>query len=81
MPCQKKTAPFRADLNFRSKNMGWLTGVEPANDGITIRCLNHLTTATICSCWDNQLIALRQGDNGKYAKVMLCRDIKMHLFL
>lgn len=26
--------------------MGWLTGFEPAHDGITIHCLNHLTTAT-----------------------------------
>jgi hypothetical protein len=26
--------------------MGWLTGFEPAHDGITIHCLNRLTTAT-----------------------------------
>lgn len=31
---------------FREFGMGWLTGFEPAHDGITIHCLNHLTTAT-----------------------------------
>ena len=26
--------------------MGWLRGFEPPHDGITIHCLNRLTTAT-----------------------------------
>lgn len=27
--------------------MGWVTGIEPAYVGITIRCVNHFATPTI----------------------------------
>ena len=48
--------------------MGWLTGVEPANDGITIRCLNHLTTATMRNCDIALLRGTAQGRGVNYAK-------------
>lgn len=40
--------------------MGWLTGFEPAHDGITIHCLNRLTTATVTVATHNADPCIRQ---------------------
>ncbi len=37
----------RCEKPKKKEGVGWLTGIEPAYAGITIRCVNHFATATI----------------------------------